>query len=105
MSVLSFVHEYELTPSVFIVSNTISSEISSLQYTKSEINSTWAVGLTVIVNDSELPVLLTPPLSNVGVTTIFAVWATSNEFNTVNSDIVPVPDAANPIDVLSFIQV
>ena len=56
--VLSFVQEYVVTPSVFSVTKTISSVISSSQNTKSVIDSTWAVGLTVIVNDSESPVLL-----------------------------------------------
>ena len=38
--VLSFVQEYVVTPSVFSVTKTISSVISSSQYTKSVIDST-----------------------------------------------------------------
>ena len=102
--VLSFVQEYVVTPSVFSVTKTISSVISSSQYTKSVIDSTWAVGLTVIVNVSDSPVLLTPPLSNVGVTTMFATCVWFDEFRTVNAETVPFPLAAKPIDVLSFVQ-
>ena len=65
---------------------------------------TWAVGLTVIVNDSLLPVLLLPPFSKVGVTTIFATWAIVVTLIAVKLAIVPVPDDANPIDVLSFVH-
>ena len=103
--VLSFVQEYVVTPSVFSVTKTISSVISSSQNTKSVIDSTWAVGLTVIVNDSDSPVLLTPPPSKVGVTTIFETWVWFDEFRAVKAEIVPLPLAAKPIDVLSFVQV
>ena len=103
--VLSFVHEYVATPSVFCVSKIISSVMFSSQNTKSVIDSTWAVGFTVMVNDSDSPELLTPPLSNVGVTTMFATCVWFDEFKTVNPEIVPLPLDANPIDVLSFVQV
>ena len=56
----------------------------------------------MIVKVSDSPVLLTPPLSNVGVTTIFATCVWFDELRTVNAEIVPFPLAAKPIDILSF---
>ena len=89
---------------MFNVLNDTASEVSPLHKIWSEICSTWAVGLTVIVNVSDSPVLLTPPLSNVGVTTMFATCVWFDEFRTVNAETVPFPLAAKPIDVLSFVQ-
>ena len=62
ISVLSFVHEYELSPSVFIVSNDIISVVSPLHKIWFEISSTCAVGLTVMVNISDGPSQVTPLL-------------------------------------------
>ena len=57
---------------MFSVVNIISSVNSWLHKTWFGIGSTCAEGLTVIVNVSERPVLLTPAFSNVGVTVIVA---------------------------------
>ena len=93
-----------VVPSVFVVVNSIASVDSPLHNTWSATVSTCAVGFTVIVKVSDSPVLLTPPLSNVGVTTIFATCVWFDELRTVNAEIVPFPLAAKPIDILSFVQ-
>ena len=44
------------------------------------------------------------PLPDTGVTVMFATTGTDPVLIAVNEDILPVPLAANPIDVLSFVQ-
>ena len=102
--VLSFVQLNTVVPSVFVVVNSIASVDSPLHNTWSITESTCAVGLTVIVKVSDGPVLLTPPLSKVGVTVIVAIWVVFEELVAVKPWIVPFPDDAKEIDVLSFVQ-
>ena len=71
--VLLFVHEYLVVPTVFEVEKLISVVESPAHTTCDTIGSTCADGLTVIVKDLELPVQVTEPFVNVGVTVIFAV--------------------------------
>ena len=65
---------------------------------------TCAVGLTVISKGVAGPVQLTPPFSNVGVTVIVATTGLVPVLIAVKTGISPVPDAANPIEVKSFVQ-
>jgi hypothetical protein len=65
---------------------------------------TVAVGLTVMVNVIDVPLQFTPPLLNTGVTIIVAVTADVPVFTAVNDGILPVPLAANPMDVVLFVQ-
>ena len=102
--VLSFVQLNTVVPSVFVVVNSIASVDSPLHNTWSTTESTCAVGLTVIVKVSDGPVLLTPPLSNVGVTVIVAICVVFEELVAVKPWIVPFPDDAKEMDVLSFVQ-
>ena len=50
------------------------------------------------------PVQLTPPFSNVGVTVIVAITGLVPVLIAVKAGIFPLPDAANPIEVKSFVQ-
>ena len=63
-----------------------------------------AVGLTVMVNVMAVPVQLTPPFVNVGVTVIVAVIGAVPVLFAINDRILPVPFAAKPIDVVLFTQ-
>ena len=65
---------------------------------------TVAIGFTVIKNEIGAPVHVTPALVNMGVTVIVAVIALVWLFTVVNDGILPVPLAANPIEVLLLVQ-
>ena len=65
---------------------------------------TVGLGFTVIVNDSVGPEQLGVPLEKEGVTVIVAVIGLAVELLTLNSLIVPEPDAANPIAGFEFVQ-
>ena len=103
---LLFVHSYEVVPSVFDVVNIYVGVKSPSQATvfQDSKESTCALGLTVIVNNSGVPIQTTPLLSYVGVTVIVAVCEVLDVLTTPKAGIVPLPDPGNPIDVLSFIQ-
>ena len=60
-------------PFVFKVLNKIASTVAPLHSTISSICSTWAVGLTVIVNSFDGPIQSAPAFVYVGVTTTIAV--------------------------------
>ena len=64
------------------------------------------VGFTVIVKVFDSPKHDEPPpeLGNDGFTVIFETMAAFVEFVAVNEEIFPVPLAASPIAVLSFVQ-
>ena len=59
------------------------------------------VGDTFTVNDCTAP----GQLAAVGVTAITAVAVNVPVLMAVNADMLPEPDAANPIDVLELVQV
>ena len=61
-------------------------------------------GLTVIVNVIGVPTQLTAPLVYVGVTVIVATTGALVTFTAVKLAILPVPDAANPIDGALLVQ-
>ena len=61
-------------------------------------------GFTVIVNVIGVPVQLTPPLVNVGVTVMVANTCPVVGFSAVNGAIFPVPAAARPMAGLEFVQ-
>ena len=65
---------------------------------------TDAIGFTVIVNEIGAPVHVTPALVNMGVTVIVAVIALVWLFTVINDGILPVPLAANPMEVLLLVQ-
>ena len=68
-------------------------------------NSTRGEGLTVIVNVSDSPSQLTSLYVYTEVTLILAVIGPVVKFVAVKLGIFPLPDAANPISVLSLIHV
>ena len=80
------------------------STLSPSVTTISTVGFTCAVGFTVISNGVAGPVQLTPPFSNVGVTVIVAITGLVPVLIAVKAGISPVPDAANPIEVKSFVQ-
>ena len=65
---------------------------------------TDGVGFTVIVNVTDAPVQVVPPLVYVGVTVIVAVTGAVVALVAVKLAILPVPDAARPIVVLLLVQ-
>lgn len=64
---------------------------------------TDGIGFTVIVNVIGTPGQLTPPVYT-GVTVMVATWATFVALVATKLAILPVPDAARPIDVLLLVQ-
>ena len=97
------VHEYVEVPPVLIVENGIST-LSPSETTMSTVEFTWAVGLTVISKGVAGPVQLTPPFSNIGVTVIVAITGFVPLFIAVKAEMFPLPEAAKPIEVKSFVQ-
>ena len=97
------VHEYVEVPPVLIVENGIST-LSPSETTMSTVEFTWAVGLTVISKGVAGPVQLTPPFSNIGVTVIVAITGFVPVLIDVKAGMFPVPEAAKPIEVKSFVQ-
>ena len=97
------VHVYVEVPPVLIVEKGMSTSSPSVT-TISTVGFTCAVGFTVISNGVAGPVQLTPPFSNVGVTVIVAITGLVPVLIAVKAGISPVPDAANPIEVKSFVQ-
>lgn len=65
---------------------------------------TVGVGCTVIVKFCEGPVQVTDPKVYSGVTVIVAIVVVAPAFTATNDAILPVPDAARPIDGVSFTQ-
>ena len=92
-------------PPVLVVVNIMGRVGASLQITWLVGCSTSAVGLTVIVKVFAGPSQVTDPFSKYGVTTIVAVTGAVPGLVAVNDAISPVPLAASPIDVSSFVQV
>ena len=62
------------------------------------------VGLTVIVKVLGVPVQVPPPLVNDGVTVMVATTGAAVALVAVKLAILPEPLAANPIDVVLFVQ-
>lgn len=98
MPVLLFVH-------VNVVPNTgpekFTAEVEApLHNVWSVMLSTAGVGFTIIANEAAVPV----QLFAVGITDIVAVTGTVPLFTALNAAMFPFPDAANPMDVLSFVQ-
>ena len=80
------------------------STLSPSVTTMSTVGFTCAVGLTVISKGVAGPVQLTPPFSNVGVTVIVAITGLVPVLIAVKAGTFPLPEAANPIEVKSFVQ-
>ena len=57
-----------------------------------------------MVNVSDGPVHGVPPFVNVGVTFIVATTGAPVVLDAINVEILPVPEAANPILVSEFVQ-
>lgn len=66
--------------------------------------STTGVGLTVMVKLMDGPTQLTPALVNVGVTVMVALTGALLVLVPVKLAILPMPDAANPIETVLFVQ-
>ena len=101
---VSFVHAYVVVPPVLFVPKIIAEVLVLLQTTWLTGWITSPVGLTVIVKVLVGPVQLTPPLVNVGVTTIVAITGAVPVLVAVNEAMFPVPNARSPIDGVSFVQ-
>lgn len=65
---------------------------------------TTGVGFTVMVNTIGVPVQLTPPEVNTGVTVMLATTGALVVLVAVKLAILPVPDAASPMLVLLLVQ-
>lgn len=65
---------------------------------------TVGIGLTVIVKVTGSPLQIILPMVAVGVTVIVAVKGDVPAFVATKDGISPVPLAANPMDVLLFVQ-
>ena len=101
---VSFVQAYVVVPPVLFVPKIIAEVLVLLQTTWLAGWITSPVGLTVIVKVLVGPVQLTPPLVNVGVTTIVAITGAVPVLVAVNEAMLPVPEAAKPMLVASFVQ-
>lgn len=75
-----------------------------LHNTWSDTAFTVAIGFTVIVNEIGVPVHVIPALVYIGVTVIVADIAFVWLFTVVNDGILPMPLAANPMEVLLLVQ-
>ena len=95
---LSFVQLNAVVPTVPV--NVIAFVVAPLHNTWLAGVTTFGVGLTVMVNDSGVPV---QPNAE-GVTVIVAVIGALLVFVAVNAAIFPVPFAANPTKTLLFVQ-
>ena len=101
---VSFVQAYVVVPPVLLVPK-ITAVVLVLLHT------TWLVGwitspvgLTVIVKVFDGPLQLVPPFVKVGVTVIVATTGAVPVFEAVNEAMLPVPEAARPMLVTSFVQ-
>ena len=65
---------------------------------------TWPDGFTVMMNDLELPVQVTPPLVVTVVTVMVAVTGLFVEFKALKGRMLPVPLAASPMEVFVLVQ-
>ena len=65
---------------------------------------TCATGFTVMLNFSGGPELITPPLAKLGVTQKIDVTGAAPEFIAVKDGMLPLPEAAIPIDLLLLVQ-
>ena len=63
------------------------------------------VGFTVMVNDTDGPVQVTPPLVKLPVTTTVAVTGAVPVLVAMNDGILPAPSAARPMDGWLLVQV
>lgn len=103
IDVLSLVQAYERVPPVF-------GEVKlTARFPPSQtvwlLTVTVAVGFTVIVNVSGVPVQLIPPFAKVGVTVMVATNGVKPELVALNDGMPePDPDAASPIPVSLFDQ-
>ena len=97
------VQVYVEVPPSLIVEKGISIS-SPLVTTISTVGFTCAVGFTVISNRVAGPTQLSPPFSNVGVTVIVATTGLVDVLIAVKAGMFPLPEAANPIEVKSFVQ-
>ena len=91
-------------PPVLVVPNVTAEVEPALQTTWLEGWITCPVGLTVIVKVLVGPVQLTPPFVNVGVTVIVATTGTIPVLMPVKAAMLPLPEAARPMLVTSFVQ-
>ena len=103
---LELVQEYVVNPIVFAVEKTIALTESPLHLVISLTEFIWAAGFTVMVNVLIVPEQDNPAFVYVGVTLIVATTGVAPELSAVNEGVIELlPDAANPILVVSFVQV
>ena len=91
-------------PPVLVVAKVTAVVEAPLHKTSLEGWLTCPVGLTVMVNVFVGPVQLTPPLVNVGVTTMVAITGQVPLLTAVNEAMFPVPEAARPMLVVLLVQ-
>ena len=100
---ISLVQVYVVLPPVFVVVKLIAVNVPPLHTVLFVTVLTLAEGLTSIVKVVDVPAQLVV-LAKVGVTVIVAVKGAVPLFIAVNEGKLPVPDAANPIEVVLFVQ-
>jgi hypothetical protein len=103
MLVVLFTQVYVVVPTLLLVVNGTASVFELLHNNWSAGSFTCPVGFTVMVNVLVGPMHDVPPYEKVGVTIIIAVIGAVVILIAVK-DILPVPLAAIPIEVLSFVQ-
>ena len=103
--VLSFVQVYEVVPPVVVLEKVIAVEALPLQIILFVVATKLAFGKTEIINCFVVPLQELLPITIVGVTIIVAFKIAVPLFIAVNEGISPVPEAANPIEGLEFVQV
>ena len=84
-------------PPVFKVEKLMSPTSSPAQVILFWIDSTWGIGLTVIVKVSVFPELLIPPFSKVGVTETVVTIGLFPVLVAINS-ILPDPELTRPVE-------
>ncbi len=100
---VSFVQEYEVEPPVFVVAKFMAANVLPLHIVLLETVVTLAEGFTVIVNVIGVPLQLLV-LVNCGVTVTVATTGAFPKLVAVKEAIFPVPEAANPMDVIVLVQ-
>lgn len=75
-----------------------------IRWLNRSVATTIGVGLTVMVNVRGVPVQVTPPLVKLGVTVIVATTGVCVVFTAVKAAMLPLPEAARPIEGVLLVQ-
>jgi hypothetical protein len=91
-------------PTVLFVAKLIAAVVAPLQNTRLATVFIVAVGFTVMVKALAVPRQLTSPLVKVGLTLMVATTGAVPLFTALKAAILPVPDAASPIEAALLVQ-